>query len=247
MPTIEFPSTEVNDLWGHRVLGVMLFPENDRKRLQFGKVRDHKLLLQCLPKMQREEWSNEDWKAWSLYLEDINKQLLLDNLSPNELVNPTSIKTGMVAGAYLFDIFLIELSGFGGSGIKAEHLVDNHPYVDDDGKGLPHSTKSIRSAWRTYKHVGHMWSAMFLFETLLNKEDEDPLSNENIEQFLTLSEYFRRLGENLKPGNTGVSVLDPSSTWKPPTNINLPEVSFDIGSLSEEEKRSINEYLSKSL
>lgn len=107
--------------------------------------------------------------------------------------------------------------------------------------GVPISERSQHESWKVFSPSAHLWTAMFLLSC---GESDDPgklkfgtlmLKHDDIPRLLGYAEFFRKIGETLVPkgqrptaNSPCSSVLDPEDTWKPPEDLEVPEVELDL-------------------
>lgn len=89
----------------------------------------------------------------------------------------------------------------------------------------------IYEAWKKFSPVSHMWAA---FCYTVDNGETFPCHRDGVEDFLWLSEYFRKKGENFAHYQAKASFLDASATWKlrPEIRLNVDHT-FSFGELPE--------------
>ena len=85
------------------------------------------------------------------------------------------------------------------------------------GGKIGKSLVSINNCWQEFHNVAHLWAAHMVWRT--DKSEEEAvamLSQENIPEFIGISEWFRKFGEGCYPRNSKPQpILEPSIMWKP--------------------------------
>jgi hypothetical protein len=103
-----------------------------------------------------------------------------------------------------------------------------------EGRYVAASPRSVKAAWSRFKPVAHLCGAFNLFQNdqipALNPADPETLLN-----FLAVAEMLREFGvRHHSPfGRTGskpsrISMLDPDSTWRTPSDLVLPQLTLSI-------------------
>jgi hypothetical protein len=122
---------------------------------------------------------------------------------------------GVLAGRRLHFVAGIERAGYKGSFNKADELIPYFKLKDLDGKIISTAKGAIYRAWKKFHSVAHLWAAYYLLPVMRDLYI-DPFRN--IDDFISVAEWFRNFGENHKPRNTGMPILDPEATWCPPNS-----------------------------
>ena len=128
----------------------------------------------------------------------------------------TARKHGMICGLILRDFLEFSLCK-----TKSARLGEIIAYWADTYKNASISESTINNTiLPKYKPVCHLWAAHFVNFTV-NHDSAFPCNPENLLQFLSMSEEYRKLGETIKPKRSSYSFLDPSKTLKVPHHIHL--------------------------
>lgn len=104
---------------------------------------------------------------------------------------------------------------------KGERVNDNRTKIFDD--------------WSRMRSVAHLWAAASLVDESGSENFGDSLPD-FIHRLLATSEALRILGEHHwapGPNDKRGPILDPSSTWRPPSSLELPVVDLTPGPLAE--------------
>jgi hypothetical protein len=105
-------------------------------------------------------------------------------------------------------------------------------------KGMPASPSALKTLWKKFRSVAHLWAAArydFEMEGRRRGGRSDFILPSRFPKFLAVAEKFRVLGERHRPpGGSRNSktlakrILDGDATWKPPPDLELPEVTLHL-------------------
>ena len=165
---------------------------------------------------------------------------LVDAPPYEKILNKTALNKGMLAGEVLYWTAITENSGLGGSVAKSEHLIGENRPITITKEELKCSERTIRNAWKEFKSVAHLHTALRSYSAIYGK---DHLPFDRPDQILEISEFFRRFGENFCPGNHGKSLLDTNKTWKPPQGFLLREIDIPLPELNKAGRAEVANYL----
>ncbi|MDH3700731.1 MAG: hypothetical protein OEU46_05405 [Alphaproteobacteria bacterium] len=109
-----------------------------------------------------------------------------------------------------------------------------------DGIAVPASEGSIRTAWRNFKSVCHLWAAWRILEY-----EDSLMMNERLPELLAVSEWMREFAEShyppAKPAKSE-PLAAKGELWKVPDLMNLPPIEFDTPPLSDQELEWLGDY-----
>ncbi len=112
------------------------------------------------------------------------------------------------------------------------------------------SVDIIKQNWRKYKNASHISYALYsyMYEKYYapDKEPVRQLTRPQVKNILARAEVLLEAGENVQlprsPKNQ--TILDPTKTWKVPTDVKLPRVVVWLSDFSEVELRILRSYKS---
>lgn len=81
--------------------------------------------------------------------------------------------------------------------------------------------------WKRYKPVSHLWAAYL--GNALRGDHVFPCRIGALPEFLGLSEYFRKTGQDIYPSRRNEPVLTQNEQWIPPSDLELPIVGVTWG------------------
>jgi hypothetical protein len=154
-------------------------------------------------------------------------RLLLDAPSFKEFqpIKTQAAQAGLIAGDILVMVYLMaEIAKVPKPSVnKAVHAYIKRSKAGGtwhDGRPLPYSESTIRTAWSTHKSVAHLWGAFRVNESYPFAEREDVFGS-GWDAFLGVATGLLQFGckftpKHLKPP---VSILDESQCWLLPETI----------------------------
>jgi hypothetical protein len=230
------PFLPINPLQGYSlnriaVLGVMYFPNDQRKRKEF--IQTHLV---------------------DVHLKDNTK--IMDKVTPNfieEILHAPSIDTiqnNMVksyarayqAGLVVIYLYLLQQLKKSPSMNRALRLVENR-YSNILAKQhkmrpIAHSEESIRKNWKIFKSVSHLWGAHIAFN-----EEETIESSHDFELFLARSEFFLSFCLGIFPEKVKKPLFNKDEMWLSPAGYPLPVIEpIDILEIDEQIRNEIETY-----
>lgn len=123
-------------------------------------------------------------------------------------------RPGQIAGGLLMLIMLLEQHNLQGSLGKAVHIWKRYPSsVFSDRRNVPESPGALYKAWTAYKPVVHLWAA---YRALVGSGRHFPNFTEEVIALLSLSEAYRKFGEQYIPHARSTPLLPPEAVWRVP-------------------------------
>ncbi len=219
----EFPLRADVDRMPYSVLLPMLFPTDERKRKELLALVYASSLEKAAPEL--EPVSSDIWT-------------ILLHAPPLAVVEGGDcfedvILKAWYAGTILKYMAVMQHAGEAASVRKAVYLVSKHLFGvrPRDGNRVPSTERTIRKGWNEFKPVAHLWAAVW---SLGNEDDPEgqlkALTEVSLRDFLALAEWFREFGEQHNPSHQVHygSTLDPSTTWRPPSDYPLPKLEISL-------------------
>ncbi|NJL26399.1 MAG: hypothetical protein HC897_00300 [Thermoanaerobaculia bacterium] len=117
---------------------------------------------------------------------------------------------------------------------------------DQAGNGQNCGESTMKMAWGRFKTVAHLWAAYRLWELDCEKDPRcSPFEPEGLITFLAMAEELRRFGtssfaHSQKEKNR--PILDPATTWRTPSRLILPSVTFSCDPLPPEVLKQLRKY-----
>lgn len=248
MPEMKFLTEEPKNLISAHLISLMLYPNDGHKRKELVTVTFAKKYLaeiqsgsipKDVHKFKPTLFGDLNWEKWSRELLEI-VTTLVDAPPYDKILNKTALNRGMLAGEVLYWTAIADNSDLGGSVAKSEHLLDKYPPITITGEELKSSTRTIRNAWKEFMPVAHLHTALRSYSALYGK-GQSPFDRPD--QWLQVSEYFRRFGEKFCPRNQKKSILDANKTWKPPKGFPLKQIDIPLPELNEAGRAEVANYL----
>ena len=142
-----------------------------------------------------------------------------------EPIKTKAARAGFIAGEILVMVYLMaEVSKVPQASVnKAVHAYIKMSKAGrkwGDGRPLPHSDSTIRTAWSTHKNVAHLWGAFCVNEWYPFTEREDVFGS-GWDEFLGVAAGLLNFGCNFIPKQLKqpVPILDKAQCWSLPANI----------------------------
>ena len=134
-------------------------------------------------------------------------------------------KAGQIAGHVLMLCVGMDGEELPVSIRRAGYLVEKY-YArirQTHGQVVRAAIRTINAAWRSHGSVAHMWAA----SAAIRMEPAggfESLAKESLAEFISWSEWFRRMGENLTPARqrNPSPILNPDLTWRFPDELVAP-------------------------
>jgi hypothetical protein len=272
MPTLDLGNwLDIFDLSSPiRLLAAMAHPNepDKQKRIIASCIGGNKerLLEKHKSLVQKEIIRPSDKKEWEKLCRDTLRKL--DKHLSNAYNSSGGIKTiidspdlkqimkkygeacyrGIIAGHMLFAIKQMkdqeqDIESMGGGSVnKAVDLICITNKIVAEKLGIGISPTSIRKYWAEYKPVSHLWAAYKMWGVAGCPDECSPHHCSSLPIFLTLGDEFRKFGESYSSHGQDGPLLSKNETCRPPANIPLYEVSFDLPLLTPAELKILNDY-----
>ncbi len=243
-----------------KVLAVMCHPDNIEHQRQLVASHQANIMSDYLSKAKEDLGRFFDSEVEDLLRSETEREVSWNPTLLKDLISAPSYDAvlqraiasnldGAVAGEILKLLFrYAEHAPEHASVRKAIHVVTQSlaGACDRNGRKVNSSRASITRAWSKFRPVAHLWAAFRFWEIELGKDPEWALAPDSLLGFLAVAEQFRKMGvRTLPPGDQAIKhgpILDPTTTWRVPPDLELPDVSLESDLLPGEISRDLEKY-----
>lgn len=201
------------------VLALMCWPDDEPTRNQFEAAHKVRQVL-AVPNADR-----------TVDVSPNLLRILLEAPPWNELrsIQQTSVRAGFVVGQLLLTMFLLDryadqLPPRGGRGATLSKAVavaakwGKNGGTLGDGHPFPSSDRTIRTYWKRFRSVAHLWAALSVNVAAPWAPDRETMSPEHFATFLGVAAGFQKFGLDFvifnRTTKTEERLLDPAALWR---------------------------------